>query len=62
MSDSEADLHLTSSQKLRAIREYIRELTASQETIEPQTAPMAVNNPRTLKELAAPTLDNSPYA
>ena len=77
MSDSEADLHLTSSQKLRAIREYIRELTASQETIDPQTAPiqpnimqyqpppnppipMAVNNPRTLKELVAPTLDQQP--
>ena len=40
MSDSEAELHLTSSQKLRAIREYIRELTASQETIEPQTTPI----------------------
>ena len=77
MSDSEAELHLTSSQKLRAIREYIRELTASQETIQPQTAPiqpnimqyqplpnppipMAANNPRTLKELAAPTLDQQP--
>ena len=77
MSDSEAELHFSSSQKLRDIHDYIRELIASQKTFEPQTAPiqpnimqyqplpnppnppipMAVNNPRTLKELAAPTLD-----
>ena len=80
MSDSEAELHLTSSQKLLAICDYIQEITASYETFEPQTTPiqpnilqyqplpnlpnspihMVVNNPRTLKELAAPTLDQQP--
>ena len=43
MSDNEVELHLTSSQKLQAICDYIRELTASQETFEPQTAPIQPN-------------------
>ena len=78
MSDSEAELHFSSSQKLRDIRDYIWELTASQKTFEPQTAPiqtnimqyqhlpnppipMAVNNPRTLKELVPQLLTNNLY-
>ena len=88
MSDRKAKLQPTSTQKLQAIRRYVRELRAQQEaqssniTSTPSTPrkirnlpnpepqppipqpnppnPNVVDLSRTLKELAAPTLDQQP--
>ena len=85
MSDREAEIQPTSTQKLQAIRRYAGELRAQQEaqfsnTIStPRTMqnphnpkpqppiqqpnppnPNVVDLPRTLKELATPTLDQQP--